>query len=127
MHYGEKIRKIREQKGFKQDYLANKLGISTTAFSKWESGETKIATDRLEELAKILKTEVGIISNFNHLTNLNNHKSLTIAISNNPVYHELEKFNEQLQKDKSYLQDLLAKSEERVTQLLERLFKYEKT
>lgn len=42
-----KIKKIRELKGYSQDYVANKLAISQRAYSKIESGETRLHWDRM--------------------------------------------------------------------------------
>lgn len=39
---GIKIRKIRELKGFSQEYMANNLGITQRAYGKLENQETKI-------------------------------------------------------------------------------------
>jgi len=126
MHYGEKIRKIRESKNYKQEYLADKLGISITAYSKMENGETKLTTDKLEKLAEIYGTDVEGILKFDPSTNFNVHHSPKSAIGINAVYHENEKLVDQLQKENTFLKEHITKAEERVTKLLERLFKYEK-
>ena len=51
------IRKIRESKGFTQDYLAMKLAISQNAYSKIELGYTKITVERLFQIAQILEVD----------------------------------------------------------------------
>lgn len=51
------IRKIRESKGFTQDYLAMKLAISQNAYSKIELGYTKITVERLFQIARILEVD----------------------------------------------------------------------
>jgi transcriptional regulator with XRE-family HTH domain len=52
------IRRIREGKGYTQEYLAMKLGISQNAYSKIELGYTKITLERLFQIAKIIEVEV---------------------------------------------------------------------
>lgn len=37
---GEKIKSLRKQKNISQDVLANYLGVSFQAVSKWENGST---------------------------------------------------------------------------------------
>jgi transcriptional regulator with XRE-family HTH domain len=54
---GYKIRKIRELKGFTQDYLAQKLNISQRAYSKIERGETKVDNERIGEVSEILEVD----------------------------------------------------------------------
>lgn len=52
------IRRIREQKGFSQEYLADKLDISQASYARLENEDTKITVDRLLRIAEILETEV---------------------------------------------------------------------
>lgn len=65
MHVGIRIRKLRELKGYSQEYVASQLGMAQTNYSKIERGETKDMTvKRLEEIAKVLEVEPAIILNF---------------------------------------------------------------
>ncbi len=52
---GTKIRKIRELKNLKQEHVAEKLGISVTAYGKIERDETDISIERLDQIAKVLE------------------------------------------------------------------------
>lgn len=54
---GNKIRKIRELKGFTQDYMASKLEISQRAYSKLEKEEIKLDWQRIEKISHILEIE----------------------------------------------------------------------
>ena len=42
------IRKIRELKGFSQDYMAQQLSISQRQYSRIEKNETEIALSKLQ-------------------------------------------------------------------------------
>ena len=53
-HVGEKIRKIREIKGYYQEYMASKLNMSQNNYSRIEMGQNKINLDRLHEIAEVL-------------------------------------------------------------------------
>lgn len=48
-----KLLELRKAKGLSQEQLAQKLGISRQAVSKWERGEASPDTDNLIELAKL--------------------------------------------------------------------------
>ncbi len=52
------IRRIREGKGYTQEYIALKLGISQNAYSKIELGYTKITLERLFYIAGLIETDV---------------------------------------------------------------------
>ncbi len=48
-----RLQKLRKEKGFSQEELADKLGISRQAISKWERAEASPDTDNLIMLAKL--------------------------------------------------------------------------
>ena len=62
MTIGTRIQKLRTEKGYTQEYLANQLGISRQAVHKWEKNETRPDTDNLILLAEILSTTVEYIA-----------------------------------------------------------------
>ena len=64
MKIGDKLKRIRDIKGLKQEEVAALLKITPQAYSKVERNETKLDTDRLEELAKIFKMSVEEIQQF---------------------------------------------------------------
>jgi transcriptional regulator with XRE-family HTH domain len=55
---GKNIRIIRHQRGWSQEDVANRLGISIPAFSKIETGVTDINLSRLEQIANIYEVNV---------------------------------------------------------------------
>jgi XRE family transcriptional regulator, regulator of sulfur utilization len=57
-----RIRKLRESKDYSQQNMADELGISTSAYSKIETGKTDPSIGRLYAIAKIL--DVDVISFF---------------------------------------------------------------
>ncbi|MBX9850661.1 MAG: helix-turn-helix transcriptional regulator [Cytophagaceae bacterium] len=61
---GTKIRKLRELKNLKQEDMADKLGISVTAYGKMERDETDISMERLDQIAKALDLSVQDILAF---------------------------------------------------------------
>lgn len=60
---GEKIRKIRELKGYSQEFMAQQLTLSQRAYSKLENLETKLDWDRITSISKILEIDpIDLIS-----------------------------------------------------------------
>ena len=55
---GANIRTLRHQRGWSQEDVANRLGISIPAFSKIETGVTDINLSRLEQIANIYEVNV---------------------------------------------------------------------
>ena len=54
MTIGEKIAKARREKRLTQEELADRLGVSRQAVSKWESGAALPETDKLARLSGLL-------------------------------------------------------------------------
>lgn len=53
MTFGEKLQRLRQRAGMSQDALAEKLGVSRQAVSRWERDETMPETDKVIALAEL--------------------------------------------------------------------------
>ena len=53
MIIADRIQYLRKQKGYSQEELADKVGVSRQAVSKWESGASDPSTTNLMALAKL--------------------------------------------------------------------------
>lgn len=49
---GRRIRKLRHLRGYKQEIIAREIGLSQTAYSKIETGDTSLTIGRAAEIAK---------------------------------------------------------------------------
>ena len=58
MEIGEKIKELRKQKGWTQEELAEKLFVSRTAVSKWESGKGTPNIDSLKDISAIFSVSI---------------------------------------------------------------------
>jgi len=58
---GDRIRDLRDRRGFKQQELAEKIGASRQVLSNWERGYTLVDTDGIARLAKILEVSTDYI------------------------------------------------------------------
>lgn len=58
MTIGKRIREAREAKHYKQEYVAEQLGVSRQAVSKWETDTTEPDTKNLIALASLLEMSV---------------------------------------------------------------------
>lgn len=70
MNIGDKIRKVRELKGLKQEYVAGKLGLSVTAYGNIERNDSSLTFERLEEIAEVLEVTVQDILNIPEQLNI---------------------------------------------------------
>lgn len=127
MNVNEKIRKIREEKEWSQEQMAERMNMSLNGYAKIERGETKLHLEKLEQIAQILDIDVvSLISP--------DDKNVCVQISENinlsPVYQgnndqslitEIEKLKLELK----YKDELLEQKQleinrlDRIIQLLE--------
>jgi len=65
LQIGQKIKKLRELKNFTQSHLASELGITQSAYSKIELGETEVSYTKLTKIAEVLGMSPEEIMTFN--------------------------------------------------------------
>ena len=58
MEFNEKLQELRKGKGLTQEDLAEKLFVSRTAISKWESGRGYPSIDSLKEIARFFSVTI---------------------------------------------------------------------
>lgn len=60
-YIGKRIKELREEKGLKQDYLAEKARINRPNISKYETGAIAVPLDVLKKISKILDTSTDYL------------------------------------------------------------------
>jgi len=131
MKIGDKIKRIRDIKGLKQEDIAALLKITPQAYSKVERNETKLDTDRLEEIAKIFKMTVDEIQQFDErnlfMNNMQECKdSLTINNINNFYTSDQAMFETMIAQQKEVI-DLLKEELQFLRSQLNHLMKDKKS
>lgn len=72
---GQKVRKLRELRNFTQNYMADQLGITQSAYSRIEVGESEISYKKLSKISEVLEIPVEEIITF--------HENMIFNVSNN--------------------------------------------
>ncbi|WP_396151222.1 helix-turn-helix domain-containing protein [Flavobacterium sp.] len=111
---GQKIRKVRELKGFTQDYMADKLAISQRAYSKLENNETKLDWEKIELVSSVLGVDPLELVTFDDNMVFNNCNQSGKQHTFNYNFSEELKQNyeeriEHLEKEIEFLRDLVKK------------------
>ena len=106
---GNKLRVARTIKGFSQEYVAKKLGISQQQYRRLENkDENSITWERLEKISNILETDLELILNLNKNPIINSSIKDCHQVGNvNASYQntDFEKEREIYQKHQSDLKD----------------------
>lgn len=91
MSFGQKLLKLRKQKGLSQEDLATDLGISQSSVSNYESGFTKPDISVLEKVSKYFSVPISDLF-IDDQNTFYNYKNKTVQ---NVVYNLPEKLIEQ--------------------------------
>ena len=91
MEFGEKIQKLRNENKWTQEQLAEKLYVSRTAVSKWESGKGYPNIDSLKDIAKLFnKTIDELLSSEEIIDIAKKENTSNIKKTNNLIYGLLD-------------------------------------
>lgn len=93
---GNKIKKLRELKNFSQEYMADRLGISQTQFSKMERDESEISINRLKEISDLLGMKMEDVLTFDekYIFNAYDHGQAAFNIYNQLINEQMQKLYE---------------------------------
>ena len=93
---GNKVKRLRELKNYTQEYMADKLGISQTQFSKLERDESEISISRLQEISDIFEMKIEDILSFDErfIFNSFNNEQSAVNIYNQQVNEQMQKLYE---------------------------------
>ncbi|MDO5105055.1 helix-turn-helix domain-containing protein [Capnocytophaga sp.] len=120
---GFNIRKVREQKGFSQEYVANQLNISQASYARLENEDTKVTVDRLFQIAKILETEISDFFDENKL-NIQSQTYNADAYGHGYVQYLVIESKETLNKLVESYQERLKEKDEQINLLKSLLEQY---
>jgi transcriptional regulator with XRE-family HTH domain len=93
---GNKIKKIRELRNFSQEYMADKLGISQSQFSKIEKDESEVSISRLQEISDVFNMKIEDILSFDErfIFNSFNNEQSAVNIYNQQITEQMQKLYE---------------------------------
>lgn len=114
---GERIRKIRSVKGFSQDYVADLLNISQSAYSDIEKNKSKIDIKRLQKIADIFEVNIDDIISFDENQVFNN----TFYEKSNGFFNVEKVITETFDKERISYQEQVKSLKEEIVYLRKKL------
>lgn len=106
----KKIAEIRTRKGFSYENMAHDLDLSTSAYRKIETGETKLTVERLVDISRILETPLNDLLDTDSQKNFNQE--------NKDNAHGFQGFNDNIFNEYSEVsKKLIASYEEQIKDL----------
>jgi transcriptional regulator with XRE-family HTH domain len=87
---GAKIKHFRDIKGYSQEHMATKLGMSLKTYNNLENEKTKIDTKKIQQIAQILEVNwLELLTFGEKITQINTHLTAgdNNTNSNNPTIY----------------------------------------
>ncbi len=98
---GEKIRYFRDKKGYSQEYMAQKLDISTKTYNSLETEKTKVSLEKVQKIAKLLEIDwLELLSYGEKITQINtgdvegDNNQINVYDTNKDLTQENEKLRQ---------------------------------
>ena len=109
-----KITQYRNRKGYTYENMADELELTTAAYRKIETGETKLSVERLFRISNILETPVNELLDLdkNHFIQNNYNSESVISQRIENFYQENKEITSELIKAKDQLITQLQKENE---------------
>ena len=109
-----KITQYRNRKGYTYENMADELELTTAAYRKIETGETKLSVERLFRISNILETPVNELLDLdkNHFIQNNYNSESVISQRIENFYQENKQITSELIKAKDQLITQLQKENE---------------
>lgn len=96
MELHRKLKSLREERRYSQEYMALQLGISQNAYSRIELGITKISIERLKSLSKILGVSIHQLIHPGEETKANDHFRVPVNLQENELYERIIREKEEV-------------------------------
>ncbi len=107
---GQKLRLFREFRNYSQEYIAEKLGITQTSYSRIENNRTRITAERLGQLAVILNVPT---------TELLSDNEPVIQCNDSSLHHltftQKDEWSEMLENMRQHYEQFISSKDERIS------------
>lgn len=58
---GARIKKFREERGIKQEYIANEMGVTQSSYGRLEKDDRRLTVEKIMKISEILNVSVSIL------------------------------------------------------------------
>lgn len=79
MNFGEKLFKLRKEKGMSQENLAEQIGTTRQAISKWENNQGFPEVEKLLQLSNVFEVSVDYLLKDDKIINCSNEKGYYVS------------------------------------------------
>jgi len=84
---GENIQRLREIRGFTQEFMAKELSMSVSAYGKIERGETGLSFDKAKAIANILQVSLNELDEFDEKNSVHIYQHNTLHNCQQGITH----------------------------------------
>ena len=114
---GSKLRKLRMEKGYKQEYMADVLDISQKTYSNMENDKSSISIDTLKKIAEEYKIDLIELLSDDKVVIQNNSSNDTSTFNGIFINHLSEELLNQMKERVTDLKQIIAEKDKRIETL----------
>lgn len=111
---GEKIRKIRNIRGYSQEYMGTRLSMSQNNYSRIELDQINLTLRTLEDIAAVLEVSTQEILNFNESKLFSPMAAEPAVSEDRPLVSVLQEEIIFLREDRKKLLSMIERSQSRI-------------
>ncbi|MDR1544026.1 MAG: helix-turn-helix domain-containing protein [Prevotellaceae bacterium] len=106
---GLKIRKLREERGISQEFIADKLEISQSSYGRLEKSDSRLTVPRLLEISEVLNVSVSVLFGEKATQIINENKGDNAQANIGTLIQQDKEYIASLKEEIAFLRTLLAK------------------
>lgn len=91
MNISEKIKKVRQLKSYKQEFMADKLGVSQKQYSMYENADANLEWHTIEKIASALEIDAVKLVGFDETQIFNNCNQQAAGYIISSTFHSIDK------------------------------------
>ena len=114
MPYGNRIKAYREAAGLKQSDIANAVGVSSQAVSKWETNKSEPDSEAIRKMCEIFKVSADNLLGLNNdYPNIPNDDEIKFALFGVDPANITDAQFEEVKRFAQYIRDLQLKQDKK--------------
>ncbi|GHT19057.1 hypothetical protein FACS189429_6330 [Bacteroidia bacterium] len=106
---GTRIKKLREERGIKQEFMADKLEITQSSYGRLEKDDNRLTVPKLQKIAEALNVSVSVIFGEKATQVINENNGDNAQANIGTIVQQDKEYIASLKDEIAFLRKLLAK------------------
>ena len=113
---GTRIRKIREERGIKQENIADEMGINQSSYGRLEKNDNRLTAVKLLKISEILNVSVSVLFGEKATNIIHENKGDNAQAHIGTLVQQDKEHIESLKEEIQFLRKMLANNDDKISQ-----------